>query len=115
MSGHHGTNNANDVWVVKTDANGVIEWQHCYGGNGSDDLTTVIPDSGGGYIFSATVESVDGDVNCSHYANEDVAGEAGCDGADRMAELCRRGCRSGGGLLQTTDGGYVIAGIEYSR
>lgn len=116
VSGHHGTNNANDVWVVKTDANGVIEWQHCYGGNGSDDLTTVIPDSGGGYIFSATVESVDGDVNCSHYANEDVWLVK----LDATGQIEWQNCAGGdagevaAGLLQTTDGGYVIAGIEYS-
>lgn len=116
IAGHHGNNNANDVWIVKTDSNGNMEWQKCYGGSQSDDITSVIPTTDGGYIFSASVLSTDGDVNCAHYSNQDIWLVK----IDNDGNIEWQSCAGGNygevpdALLQSRDGGYIIAGIEYS-
>jgi gliding motility-associated-like protein len=104
------------VWIIKTDNIGNIQWQKSYGGSGSEDLTSIVQTNDGGYSFSATVESMDGNLNCSHYQNEyiwlvklDINGNIewqNCIGGNYGD-----GARS---LLQTSDGGYIIAGFEQS-
>lgn len=59
ITGNHGEK---DVCLLKLDKNGKIEWQKSYGGTQSDFLNSLIQTSDGGYIFSATTSSNDGDV-----------------------------------------------------
>lgn len=40
-----------DYWVLKTDANGLIEWEQTYGGDNIDFLTSVIQTTDGGYLL----------------------------------------------------------------
>jgi hypothetical protein len=40
-----------DYWIVKTDSLGNIQWQNTIGGNGDDQLSSVIQTSDGGYIL----------------------------------------------------------------
>ncbi len=40
----------NDGWIVKLDANGVIEWQKTYGGRGSEGFTTIAASPRGYYV-----------------------------------------------------------------
>ncbi|MEO8066736.1 MAG: T9SS type A sorting domain-containing protein [Flavobacteriales bacterium] len=59
VTGSHGMD---DVWVVKLDAVGAIEWQQCYGGSNSEwgyELR-LCPD--GGYVFVGGSRSSDGDL-----------------------------------------------------
>ena len=51
-----------DFWVIKTDAQGEIEWQRNYGGTNDDFACRVIPKSDGGYIVGGTTFSNDGDI-----------------------------------------------------
>ena len=51
-----------DYWVLKLDADGVIEWDRTYGGDGNDDLHNIIQTDDGGYILSGGSRSgVSGD------------------------------------------------------
>ncbi|HMC96892.1 MAG TPA: hypothetical protein VKG92_04525, partial [Flavobacteriales bacterium] len=65
--GHHGgfsvgTTIASDIWVVKLDANGDIEWQHPLGGTDTDIGWEVALAANGGYLVCGYIESTDGDV-----------------------------------------------------
>jgi len=51
-----------DVWVVKLNAGGVLQWQKCLGGNGDDEGYSIIQSTGGGYAIGATADSNNGDV-----------------------------------------------------
>jgi len=42
--------NRNDIWLVKLDKNGNLEWSRAYGGSGEDRTNFVLATSGGGYI-----------------------------------------------------------------
>lgn len=51
-----------DVWVVKTDAVGTIEWQKLYGGYANDGSSKIIATSDGGYVLACASESSNGTV-----------------------------------------------------
>ncbi|MEO8087731.1 MAG: hypothetical protein ABI763_12970, partial [Bacteroidota bacterium] len=58
--------NSSDVWLVKLDRNGDVQWQQCYGGSDIEqafDLKILNDES---LIFSGTSRSNDGDVNGNH-------------------------------------------------
>jgi hypothetical protein len=63
VSGNHGSS---DFWLVKTDLNGNIQWQKCYGGSGYEKATDVKQCADGGYILVGFSESTDGDVTVNH-------------------------------------------------
>ncbi|MGB3074323.1 MAG: hypothetical protein WBB36_03330, partial [Chitinophagales bacterium] len=63
VSGNHGGDE--DVWVVKFNSLGLIQWQHCYGGSG-DDFTESITVMPFGYVVAAATNSNDGDVSGNH-------------------------------------------------
>jgi gliding motility-associated-like protein len=49
-----------DFWVVKTDANGNIEWDATYGGPDNDTLRTIIPMPDGSYVLAGYSNSRSG-------------------------------------------------------
>jgi len=60
VTAHHG--GYGDVWVVKIDANGNIDWQKCYGGTEYDMGINISQTSTGNFIIGASTSSTDGDV-----------------------------------------------------
>ncbi|MEP7127389.1 MAG: hypothetical protein ABI729_00920, partial [Chitinophagales bacterium] len=61
--GNHGTD---DVFMVKTDSLGGIDWARCYGGSLEDAARDACQTSDGGYIFAGYTNSADGDVSSKH-------------------------------------------------
>lgn len=59
VTGNHGNY---DIWVVKLNSSGSIQWQKALGGSSSDTAYTIRQTNDGGYIFTGTVSSTDGDV-----------------------------------------------------
>jgi hypothetical protein len=51
-----------DVWVVKCDNSGNLQWQKCYGGSFEDIGADVQPAIEGGYLLNCTTMSSNGDV-----------------------------------------------------
>ena len=53
----------NDVWILKLDALGNIQWQKLYGGTGSDSMGTIMQNTDGSYTVAASsTSSANGDV-----------------------------------------------------
>lgn len=73
VTGNHG---ATDVWVVRLNDSGAIEWEKCYGGSGADGFVAGISPDGfwgcatadGGYAFAVRSTSNDSDVSGNHGA-----------------------------------------------
>lgn len=63
VSGAHG---ATDAWVVKTDSDGAIEWQHCMGGSGVEIVGSVVRTGDERTIVLGYTNSTDGDVVGNH-------------------------------------------------
>src|ERR1700741_2555487 len=116
VTGHHGvTTDTVDVWLVKTDAMGVIQWQKSYGGTMWDYSSSVIQTNDGGYAFVASTFSRNGDITLNHGSGDawlvklDVSGNIqwqktyGGTGMDQARSF-----------KQTSDNGYVILSISTS-
>lgn len=51
-----------DYWIWKMDEKGDLDWQHSFGGSGTDHLNSIRSTSDGGYILAGTSNSPkDGD------------------------------------------------------
>lgn len=56
-------NGGEDVWVIKVDADGNLQWQHNYGGSNDDRAEDIIQTADGGYLIVGASRSSDGDVS----------------------------------------------------
>jgi hypothetical protein len=111
-----------DIWVLKLDPHGEIEWQNCYGGTYTEALYEIKQTSDGGYILLAATSSNDGDVS-------GFSGEPGNHKTVDMwvVKLDSRGnlewqrCLGGNkreiptNIVQLSDGGYLVGGSSESN
>lgn len=63
VEGNHG---GYDIWVIKIDESGSLEWQRCYGGSSTDQATEIIQTTDGGFAIAGISASNDGDVTDHH-------------------------------------------------
>ncbi len=110
-------NNGNrDFWIVKTDAEGSMEWQKSYGGSSSDVMRSIILTSDSGFIAVGYTYSNDGDVT-GHQGSEDYWVVK----MDALGNLEWQ--RTYGGtqsdfayfIDETADGGFIISGDSQSN
>ncbi len=92
-----------------------IQWQKSLGGSGWDFGETVYQTNDGGYIIAGISESVDGDVTGNHGGGDCWIVKMDLTGIVQWKQTL------GGSLydlansvIQTTDGGYIIAGVSIS-
>jgi hypothetical protein len=118
VSGHHGdsTNNKSDVWFVKLDTSGTIQWQKCLGGSGDDYGSSIIESSNGGYAICSTTYSNDGDVSGNHGDADVWIVKLDNSGAIEW-QKCLGGTffDQGNSIIQTYDGGYAVIGTTHSN
>src|SRR5579872_5428227 len=55
--GYHGNIIVGDIWVVKTDNSGNIQWQKCIGGPSFETGAWIYQTADGGYILAGTAAS----------------------------------------------------------
>jgi len=61
-----------DVWIVKIDSVGTIEWEQCYGGNGEEVASNALIKGEYNFVIPTRSDlSNTGDVQCSHHGNDD--------------------------------------------
>lgn len=115
VSGNHGYM---DIWVIKLDSIGNIQWQKCLGGSnidGNDYDSTSLPSSilqtpDMGYILCSTTWSNNGDVYGNHGLSDIWI--AKLDSAGNIQwQKCFGGTHYdfGHSLAHTSDGGFIIA------
>lgn len=94
-----------DVYLVKTDPNGDVEWTKTYGAQGCDHGYSAQQTSDGGYIIAGCRHLLDIGHENIYLLKTDPNGDTlwtRTYGGD--------GCAHGYAVQQTTDGGYIIAG-----
>ena len=111
--GNHGNS---DVWVVKMNSTGALQWQHCYGGSGADWAWTILNAVDGGYIISGSTETINnGDVTGNHGGKDVWIIKINSSGA-----LLWQHCYGGSGdevsglLIKTMNNEYVFSGQSTS-
>lgn len=66
LTGYHGNPIVGDIWIVKTDNAGNIQWQKCMGGSFVETGAYIHATADGGYIFAGTSGSVDYNITGNH-------------------------------------------------
>jgi hypothetical protein len=90
-----------DIFLIKTDANGNVQWAKTYGGISVDRAYSVQQTSDGGYIVAVRTWSFVGIILIKTDANGDIQW-AKTYGYDQASSV-----------QQTSDGGYIVAGVTY--
>jgi len=108
VAGNHGNI---DLWVVKINSNGAIQWQKCLGGSGVDNGYAIRTTTDGGYIVTGYTGSSDGDVSGT-YGNLDMwVVKINSSGTIQWQKRLGGSGEDIGYSIQTTsDGGYIVAG-----
>lgn len=113
VSGNHG---GNDYWIVKLDTLGNISWQKSLGGSGEDLAFTIIQNQNGEYLIAGSSNSNNGDVSGNHGSNDSWIVKL-----DAFGNITWQKSLGGSDLdnaytiIQTQDGGYIIAGSSKSN
>ncbi len=104
-----------DVWIVKLDDTGEIQWQHSYGGSGDDHGGSVQSTLDGGYIVIGSSDSNNGDVLGNHGYFDAWILKLDSNGNIQWQHSYGGSNFDGASAIQqTTDGGYIVAAYSYS-
>ncbi len=103
VAGYTGSSSDYDIFLIKTDADGYIQWAKTYGGTDYDLAYSVQQTSDGGYIVAGYTRSFGVGSSRPFLIKTDA------DGNVQWAKVY------GGGTIaysvqQTSDGGYIVAG-----
>jgi hypothetical protein len=103
VSGHHGSLDTCDYWVVKLDSVGNILWQKSLGGTGWDWATIIIQTRDSGYIVGGSSNpnwlfKLDNDGNIQWQKSPPI--QLGVNAANH-------------GIIETIDGNIILTGSRY--
>ncbi len=119
VSGHHGSFEYSDFWIVKLNSSGDIVWQKSLGGSNEEEANSIQQTADGGYIVAGLAGSFDGDVSNNLGFDYWVVKLSSL--GEIVWDRCYGGVPSTGygseeafSIQQTTDGGYIIAGGSLS-
>ncbi|XES76189.1 MAG: hypothetical protein ACBZ72_08365 [Candidatus Bathyarchaeia archaeon] len=105
-SDSYGSGQAN-LWLIKTDSSGAVQWNQTYGGANNYISSTLIPTSDGGFALAGTVQI--GNANRFVLFKTDSSGE-------EQWTQTYSGTVTSDNLngIQTSDGGYALVGVTDS-
>jgi hypothetical protein len=105
---------ARDYWLIKLSAQGVQQWDQRFGGSGEDQLAVVRPTADGGYVLGGSSSTLyqDGDKSENNVGPRDFWVVKTTSTGQKVWD---RSVGGGGNdqlhdLLETADGGYLLAG-----
>ncbi|MBE7179129.1 MAG: T9SS C-terminal target domain-containing protein, partial [Mucilaginibacter polytrichastri] len=112
-----------DVWLIKLDSAGNLQWQNLLGGTGADYPNTVRQTKDSGYIVACTTSSTDGDVTGNHTKGLPDGGALDwwIVKTDKGGKIQWEECLGGSAAdldphaEQTFDNGYIITGTTASN
>ncbi len=97
--------NGNQILLVKTDANGVVQWQSLYRGKGTAQGNSVQQTADGGYIIGGSTMSP-GEDYMAFMVKTDASGAVVWQNSYGESN----GSYYGNSVWQTSDGGYIMTG-----
>ncbi len=110
-------NGLGNAWVIKVSSQGVLEWEHSYGGTDIDRAYSISMTKDGNYIFAGNTYSNDGDISFNHQYGYSDAWIVKIDPrGDILWSKTFGGTKPDGfnSIEQNADGDYVAAGYTFS-
>ena len=112
ITGYHGNT---DVWVVKLNSSGIIEWQKALGGTFVDKGNYIIQTQDGGYILVGETSSTNGDVTSNHGEYDVWVVKLNSSGSIEWQKTYGGTLmEQGQSIVQTQEGGYILVGSTSS-
>lgn len=108
---------ASDYWIVKIDANGVVQWDKTLGGSNGEDFRSMAQTADGGYIIAGSSSS---DISGEKTENNIGEGDYWLVKLDASGNIEWDETIGGTGaevlssVEQTLDGGYILGGVSRS-
>ena len=99
-----------DAWVVKVDSAGGIEWDAKYGGPGWDLANSVQQTAAGGYVVAGYTENDATDSSDAFVVK--LAGSGSVEWSKAFDRIGKSDWAES--IQQTSDGGYIVAGLTTS-
>jgi gliding motility-associated-like protein len=118
VTGLHGT--VLDIWLLKLDIAGTLQWQKCLGGTGAEKLAGMEATDDGNYMLVATTNSKDGDVS----GNTNITAYTVCwiVKLDPNGSILSEKCigvvdvnRDMADIQKTEDGGFILGGFATNQ
>lgn len=106
------------AWMVRIDNQGNVLWERCYGGSGSETIYAIRRTTDGGYIFTGSATSNDGDVVGHHGP---TLSDFWVVKTDSGGAIQWQKCLGGTGsdipfnIVQTHTGDYIVVGSTQSN
>ena len=107
-----------DIFVMKLNGSGVIQWNRTFGGSASDNGMSITQTSDGEYVITGGTRSNDGDFSGLYKGGSDIfVMKLNGSGDIQWNRIFggRSGVELGYSITQTSDGGYVLTGISNSN
>jgi hypothetical protein len=98
-----------DVWVLKLDGRGNIQWQKTYGGSGEDSANAIALTSDGGYVVAGEIDSFGAGSIDVWVLKLDGQGDVQWQRTYGGANVDEASA-----ITSTPDGGYIVAGMTRS-
>jgi hypothetical protein len=105
-----------DVYVVKIDGSGNIQWTRTIGGRSNDEGHSIVQTTDGGYAVAGFTQSFGKEESSHAFVGFDVY-VVKLDGSGTIQwtrTIGGTGWDYGYSIIQTTDGGYAVAGHTWS-
>jgi hypothetical protein len=88
LNGHYDSSPCHmDIWMVKLDASGEVQWESTVGGSGDEEAVAILPTADGGYLLAGHTNSRDGHSSALHGTQDGWLVKLGANGI-RQWDTC---------------------------
>ncbi|MFC4721384.1 T9SS type A sorting domain-containing protein [Geojedonia litorea] len=98
-----------DIWVVKLDSSGNLQWQKSYGNSNHQRAFSIIPTSGGGYVLTGVTRI---DANDTDYIVIKLDNVGNVEWQYNYSYDTNNSNDEAHTIVQTLDGGYIVTGYS---